>query len=100
MILTKHSQHYFCLEYYLSKSWFIHIQGLCAGCLYDKGTGYNFFPGDCSKYVQCWEQNGYVHGVVKNCSFGEFWKQDELSCRPSIHVHCPMGMYNACFFTV
>ncbi|XP_052673852.1 uncharacterized protein LOC128155962 isoform X3 [Crassostrea angulata] len=63
---------------------------LCAGCLYDRGTGYNFFPGDCSKFVQCWENNGYVHGVVKQCPFGEFWKQEELKCVPSIHVHCTM----------
>ncbi|XP_062590013.1 uncharacterized protein LOC134251619 isoform X2 [Saccostrea cucullata] len=63
---------------------------LCAGCLYDKGTGYNFFPGDCSKFVQCWEDNGYVHGVVKDCPFGEFWEQNELKCKPSIHVHCNM----------
>lgn len=69
----------------------MYLVGLCAGCLYDRGTGYNFFPGDCSKFVQCWENNGYVHGVVKQCPFGEFWKQEELKCVPSIHVHCTMG---------
>ncbi|KAK3083273.1 hypothetical protein FSP39_018154 [Pinctada imbricata] len=62
---------------------------LCSGCLYDRGVGFNPYPGDCSKYVQCWIDMGQVRGMVKQCPFGQFWDSKAITCRPSMNVDCP-----------
>ena len=67
---------------------------LCSGCLIDQGTGFNPYPGDCTKYVQCWRDNNRVMGTIKSCPFGQFWDRDALACRPALSVHCPAGELN------
>nr|XP_011415592.2 protein PIF [Crassostrea gigas] len=65
-------------------------EGLCAAVPNGSGTWYAIFPGDCSKYVQCWDNNGNLQGTVRQCPFGLFWKQDELTCATSTNVRCEM----------
>lgn len=52
---------------------------------------YTIFPGDCSKYVQCWDNNGNIQGTVRQCPFGQFWKQDEQTCATSSNIRCDIG---------
>nr|AKV63167.1 P,N-U1 [Pinctada fucata] len=56
------------------------------------GVGFNPYPGDCSKYVQCWIDMGQVRGMVKQCPFGQFWDSKAITCRPSMNVDCPQGL--------
>nr|BAK86420.1 BMSP [Mytilus galloprovincialis] len=62
---------------------------LCSGCLIDKGIGFNPYPGDCTKYVQCWRDNNRVMGAIKSCPFGQFWDRVAMACQPSLSVQCP-----------
>ncbi|KAL3856121.1 hypothetical protein ACJMK2_015314 [Sinanodonta woodiana] len=62
--------------------------GLCDGCLIDNGVGFNPFPGDCTKFVQCWKEGNTVQAVVRSCPFGQFWDADAITCRPSFLVTC------------
>lgn len=41
--------------------------------------------------MQCWDNNGNLQGTVRQCPFGLFWKQDELTCATSTNIRCEMG---------
>ncbi|XP_046559555.1 protein PIF-like, partial [Haliotis rubra] len=57
---------------------------LCDGCVYNNGIGYMPYPLDCSKYVQCLENNYYI----MPCSPGTLWDQTLLSCQLASSVSC------------
>ena len=65
--------------------------GLCDGCLIDSGVGFNPYPGDCTKYVQCWKEGDTVRALIRSCPFGQFWDADAITCRPSFLVNCTAG---------
>ncbi|KAJ8311317.1 hypothetical protein KUTeg_011129 [Tegillarca granosa] len=66
---------------------------LCSGCLFEKGTGFNPYPGDCSRYVKCWVNGkNQVMGAIMTCPFGQFWDSQAMACRPSMNVWCPSDL--------
>lgn len=67
---------------------------LCKGCIIDRGIGYNPDPDDCSKYVQCYLQNGEYHTQIMPCPFGTFWDQSTITCIRSSLVNCPVGKFH------
>lgn len=69
------------------------VSELCSGCLFKKGTGFNPYPGDCSRYVKCWVNGkNQVMGAIMTCPFGQFWDSQAMACRPSMNVWCPSGI--------
>ncbi|XP_067687681.1 mucin-19-like isoform X2 [Haliotis asinina] len=61
---------------------------LCTGCIIDNGIGYNPYPEDCSKYVQCFREGRRFRALVRPCPFGQYWDTKAISCRPSELVSC------------
>jgi hypothetical protein len=61
----------------------------------ENGAGYNRYPGECDKYIQCYfDKNGEVTAFYGNCPWGQFWNQEILSCQPPKNVKCENGKYN------
>lgn len=73
---------------------FLFLTVLCKGCIIDRGIGYNPDPDDCSKYVQCYLQNGEYHTQIMPCPFGTFWDQSTITCIRSSLVNCPVGKFH------
>ena len=81
------------LYFRLNMTSFFIFLGLCDGCLIDQGVGFNPYPGDCTKFVQCWKQGDTIMSLVRSCPFGQFWDADAITCRPSFLVLCTAGKY-------
>ena len=49
---------------------------------------------DCDKYVMCYPAgtNGELKGETRQCSIGQYWDQNALTCRPSTEIACKHGM--------
>ncbi|XP_053385627.1 probable chitinase 10 isoform X3 [Mercenaria mercenaria] len=62
--------------------------GLCDRNLTDKGVGFNPYPGDCTKFVQCWKQGETIMSLVQSCPPGLFWDSELITCRSSFLVQC------------
>ncbi|ESP00775.1 hypothetical protein LOTGIDRAFT_173138 [Lottia gigantea] len=62
--------------------------GLCDGRVMDKGIGYNAYPEDCTKYVQCFQQGNTYRSVIRPCPFGTFWDQNAVTCSNAANVIC------------
>ncbi|XP_067670063.1 mucin-5AC-like isoform X2 [Haliotis asinina] len=64
------------------------LSDLCLGCIVIAGFGFNPYPGDCSKYVQCAPKASGWTAFLRECSLGQFWSQDALTCAPAETVTC------------
>ncbi|XP_041375051.1 uncharacterized protein LOC121387883 [Gigantopelta aegis] len=64
------------------------IPQLCSGCKIDNGIGYNPYPGDCSKYIQCYQDGSEFRALVKHCPFGLYWDRESVTCKPAEDVDC------------
>ncbi|KAJ8299027.1 hypothetical protein KUTeg_023087 [Tegillarca granosa] len=65
-------------------------RGLCDHCTTRDGFGYNPHPTDCTKFIQCYfGVDGEIIVSEKQCSFGQFWSRNAVTCVSSQHVDCP-----------
>ena len=61
-----------------------------------KGVGFNRHPEDCDKYVECYfGYDGKAQAVYRQCPFGMYWDQEEITCKPAAQVPCPKGKDNS-----
>eukprot|EP00106_Octopus_bimaculoides_P019225 XP_014786667.1 PREDICTED: protein PIF-like [Octopus bimaculoides] len=72
------------------------LQSLCKGCIIDRGIGYSSHHNDCTKYVQCFRENGEYRAKLMSCPFGTYWDQNKITCWHSHLVNCTT---DACLVT-
>ncbi|XP_041356053.1 protein PIF-like [Gigantopelta aegis] len=65
--------------------------GLCDDVKMVNGVGFRLHPRDCDKFIQCYSRpDGYTLGVVRTCSYGRYWNQEEVMCDEACRVDCPI----------
>ncbi|XP_053386408.1 matrilin-2-like [Mercenaria mercenaria] len=59
-------------------------KSVCNRSLTDTEVDFYPYPGNCTKFVQCWRQGVKLY----SCPFGQFWDAVAITCRPSSLVQC------------